>query len=193
MSEAVKETALEILPLIRPKKGRFLKDCTLKQMTVKSKVIWKAWSDAGRPSEGPLHDSKLFCRREVRKRINVCATMAERRRVSRTEQMFKSNDKNRFRIPNRKKSHCSKLRIGSNLITNKKEWLNVWSDRFRGICKSKIGDNIKEYLLDTPFTLEEVENAVHKLKPGKASGCDGLIGEHLIHGGQTYCPCSEKY
>ena len=42
-----------------------------------------------------------------------------------------------------------------------------------------------KFKLDTPFTLEEVENAVHKLKPGRASGCDGLIGEHLIHGGQT--------
>ena len=77
VSEAVKETALETLPLIRPKKGRFFKDPTLKQMTVKSKAVWKAWSDAGRPSEGPLHDSKLFWHREVRKRINVYAAMAE--------------------------------------------------------------------------------------------------------------------
>ena len=46
----------------------------------------------------------------------------------------------------------------------------------------KFNDKFK---VDTPFTLEEVENAVHKLKPGRASGCDGLIGEHLIHGGQT--------
>ena len=45
--------------------------------------------------------------------------------------------------------------------------------------------SLSKYLLDTPFTLEEVENAVHKLKPGKASGRNGLIGEHLIHGDQT--------
>ena len=80
VTEAVRNTALETLPLHKPRKGRYFNDPTLKQLTVKSKAAWKTWSDAGKPSEGPLHDSKLFWRREVRKRINVCAAMAERKR-----------------------------------------------------------------------------------------------------------------
>ena len=37
----------------------------------------------------------------------------------------------------------------------------------------------EEYLLDVPFTVEEVTEAVRKLKSGKAAGPDGLMAEHL--------------
>jgi len=36
----------------------------------------------------------------------------------------------------------------------------------------------EEYLLDVPFTVEEVTEAVRKLKSGKAAGPDGLMAEH---------------
>ena len=37
--------------------------------------------------------------------------------------------------------------------------------------------------LDLPFTPEEVTAAVKKLKSGKCGGIDGLVPEHLKHGG----------
>ena len=37
----------------------------------------------------------------------------------------------------------------------------------------------EEYILDVPFTLEEVAYAVNKLKTGKASGPDSISAEHL--------------
>ena len=43
----------------------------------------------------------------------------------------------------------------------------------------------EEYLLDTPFTLEEVECSVCRLIFRKASGPDDLMGEHLKLGGQA--------
>ena len=43
----------------------------------------------------------------------------------------------------------------------------------------------EEYLLDTPFTVEELEQALRKLKMRKASGPDGLFAEHLKFGGQA--------
>ena len=46
----------------------------------------------------------------------------------------------------------------------------------------------KEYLLDNPFTVEELEQApkpLRKLKKRKASGQDGLFAEHLKFGGQA--------
>jgi len=38
--------------------------------------------------------------------------------------------------------------------------------------------------LDTPFTAEEVDNALRRLKPGKAAGHNLLQPEHLKYGGE---------
>ena len=43
----------------------------------------------------------------------------------------------------------------------------------------------EEYILDVPFTLEEVIGAVMKLKLGKSGGLDGVVAEHLRWGGET--------
>ena len=42
----------------------------------------------------------------------------------------------------------------------------------------------EEYLLDVPFTAEEVSTAVSKLKK-KAPGPDGLLAEHIKAGGEA--------
>ena len=43
----------------------------------------------------------------------------------------------------------------------------------------------EEFLLDVPFTIEEVSGVVSKLrKKKKATGPDGMLGEHLKAGGE---------
>ena len=42
----------------------------------------------------------------------------------------------------------------------------------------------EEFLLDTSFTVEEVQFAVNRLKRNKAPGPDGLTAEHLQGGGE---------
>ena len=42
-----------------------------------------------------------------------------------------------------------------------------------------------EYILDVPFTLEEVECAIKKLKSGKSGGPDVPSAEHLKWGGDS--------
>ena len=42
----------------------------------------------------------------------------------------------------------------------------------------------EEYLLDLPFTAEEVSRALSKLKKKKAPGPDDLLAEHLKAGGR---------
>ena len=47
----------------------------------------------------------------------------------------------------------------------------------------------EEYILDVPFTVEEVEKAIIRLKRRKAPGPDNLMAEHLIEGGQSVVVC----
>ena len=41
----------------------------------------------------------------------------------------------------------------------------------------------EEYILDVPFTAEEVEHAISRLKKGKVAGPEGLMAEHLQEAG----------
>ena len=203
VTECIIDSAALILSKVKPRKQRFFRDSTLKQICGKSKGAWKAWVDADRPPYGPLYNSKNHWRREVRKRVNICAAMNERKRVSRRENLFRSGSRNRFCGPHKRKPRCSKLKVGNNLITDKEDLLHIWADYFTMLSKSKIKDteglqhlndkvqclynsslSNEEYILDTSLTLEELMKAIDKLKMRKVCGPDGVLAEHLKYGGQ---------
>jgi len=41
----------------------------------------------------------------------------------------------------------------------------------------------EDLIMDTPFTTEEIENALRKLKTKRSGGTDSLLAERLKHGG----------
>ncbi len=72
----IKSAAELTLPTVQSgKKGKktHFKDSTLKSLCDRSKSAWKVWCEAGRPQSGPLFESKNGLRREVKKRVNLCA------------------------------------------------------------------------------------------------------------------------
>ena len=118
--------------------------------------------------------------------------------------MFRTGARNQFHTPNKKKPCCSKLKLGNDLVTDKEDLLRIWASYFTELSKSKIDESEdlqllsnkveslyeaslanEEHLLDTPFTVEELELTLSKLKMRKASGPDGLCAEHLKFGGQA--------
>ena len=89
------------------------------------------------------------------------------------------------------------------VISAKNDLLNVWADHFSTLSKThlqveeglqnldeKMNDlasaslSNEEYVLDVPFTLDEVIIAVMKLKLGKSGGPDGIVAKHLRWGGE---------
>jgi len=120
------------------KKTHFFKDSTLKFLCERSKSAWKAWCDAGRPQSGPLFESKNGLRREVKKRVNLCAAVDERKCIRRREMMFKRKDNRRFRAPHRMKSRCSKLRVDGEVLSNKDDLLGAWANHFSKLSKSRV-------------------------------------------------------
>ena len=80
--------------------------------------------------------------------------------------------------------------------------MNVWCQHFQSLGESRAGelaelrkltDKIdslavksfenEEFILDVPFTEDEVSYAVKRLKGRKAAGLDGVVAEHLKEGG----------
>ena len=87
-------------------------------------------------------------------------------------------------------------------IVNDKEMLKIWTQHFESLATSGVseGEELRnlaekmqelteqskgneEYILDVPFTAEEVERALSRLKRGKAAGPEGLMAEHLQEAG----------
>ncbi len=200
-------TASATLPAQQERGGKrplYYKDSTLKFLCDSSKSIWKEWCSAGRPQSGPLFERKKDLRNEVRKRIRLCAAVDERKRIRKRESLFLRKDAKSFRPPHKKKCRCSKLRVDGKLISDRCDLLKAWSDHFSTLSKSRLLSEVdlqnldskmddldiaflsnEEYILDVPFSLEEVVNAVMKLKLRKSGGPDGIIAEHLRWGGET--------
>ena len=109
------DTAMRSLPLLQHKKKPRWKDTTLTSLCAKSRLARQAWREAGSPADGPLYDEKCQLCRAVRKRVRFCAAQDENRRIQRRDQMFASNDNNRFRLSRRKKAP-TKLLIDDEIV-----------------------------------------------------------------------------
>jgi hypothetical protein len=204
ISGKICSAALQSLPLRKcsVKKKKWYKDQTLSRLASAKKAAWDKWSANGRPKEGPLYDAKIKTRAEFRKRMRVCAANSERKRIQRFDDKFKQKSSSRFRIPSTKTRQSPSLRVNQEVATDPKTILAAWEDHFRAIssantelssvmCSSEqeinkmMHDsfNNEDSLLDVPFTSEEVDSVLKKLKLGKAAGHDGVQAEHLKCGG----------
>ena len=113
-------------------------------------------------------------------------------------------DNRRFRTPQQKKSRCSKLVVGDETVQDPEMLLREWAEYFKTLGESRLGDapdstereskvvsleqqshSNEDFLLDDPFSAEEVAGAVLKLKGRKAPDPDGLMAEHLKVGGEA--------
>ena len=160
-----------------------------------------AWKSAGSPTEGPLFEEKSRLWSVVRKRIRWCAARYECLRHQWRDKLFATQDSRRFVTQQRR---CSKLVIGGETVQDPDCLLKIWAEHFGKLAESRLSDisdgveqrekmselefqshKNEEYLLDVPFTAEEVSRAVSKLKKKKAPGPDSLLAEHLKAGGEA--------
>ena len=139
-------------------------------------------------------------KKDVKEYVKQCRAREERKKIQKQDQLFKSRDPARFHIP-RQKATCRKLVVDGNTVTCEVDLLDCWKAHFSELAKSKLDANSAEnrvesdlharsfghndQVLDTPFTIEEIENAVKKLKVGKGGGFDGLQPEHIKYSGHS--------
>ena len=187
------EVAEELLPCIQPKRRSQFRDDVLSRLCAQSRAARAAWRDAGSPPDGPLSEEKNRMRRAVRRRVRWCAARTERLRVQRRDRLFTAGDNHRFKTPQRKKSRCSKLVVEDVTVQDPEKLGKSRVGATTDAChwKRKVeslesqSHSNEEFLLDVPFTAEEVSGAVTRLKGKKAPRPDGLMAEPLKSGGEV--------
>ena len=204
VASVLKETADQSLPTFEPKRKKKWRDDILSCLCAKSRQVRLAWKSAGCPREGPLFDEKSRLQSAVRKRVRWCAVRAERQRHQQRNKLFVAQDGRWFTRPQRRKARRSKLLVGREMMQDADSLLEIWAEHFGKLTESRLGDTFdganqrekmrmlesqslmnEEYLLDAPFTAEEVSRDVSRLKKTKAPGPDGLLAEHLRAGGEA--------
>ena len=118
--------------------------------------------------------------------------------------MFRQKGSRCFKGPHRLKARCSNLRVNGEILFARDDLVGAWANHFSNLSKSLLSfeeglqqldkkmDNLataslsnEEYILDVPFTLDEVVRAIKKLKSGRACGPGGISAEHLKWGGES--------
>ena len=167
-------------------------------------MAWERWRNAGSPRSGPLFNEKNASKREVTKFANKCRARMDRNQWLNHELKFKDRDNSRFRVQKTKSVMGTKLLLDGVPTTDPSKIMQSWLNHFRNLFKSEahsitgisaIQDQIPlltnqsmlncDGVLDDPFSSEEIEHAVRRLKSGKASGIDGLVPENIKAAGPS--------
>ena len=159
------------------------------------------WKAAGRPISGPLCEARKTCKKNVQYHLSKCRALIECKKIQKRDQSFHSKHPRRFQTNTQKKGRASLLVNGS-LSSDPSVVLPYWADHFSGLSKSQCSTNpslkkfthsihkIKietfsdeEFILDVPFSPEEVITAIKRLKRDNSPGPDLLSSRHLLHAG----------
>ena len=183
----------------------------LSKLCKDSKETWKAWNAYGRPTSGPIYEAKRDAKKEVRTCINKLRAISTRREIQHRDLMFRTNNNKRFKVSNGSRNDCNRLLTEAGVVTDPQAIALEFSKYFEGVLSSRVhvDSNQSEVILASalhnsytmgithdvlsePVGPLEVLSAIKALKSGKASGLDGLLSEHLKHGGPTLIPWLTK-
>ena len=119
VSQQLVQAACHTLPTLSssPKKKKWFKNQELSRLAAHKKVAWDKWSSSGRPQAGPLYEEKNKSRREFRRRLNICAAIAERANVQKIDQKFKRKSTNRFKT-SKSTNNGSTLCVNGSITSN---------------------------------------------------------------------------
>ena len=172
--------------------------CADQSKKLKCKNSKSAWRRAGRPRSGPAYQQMKVARNDVKTYVRSSRAKMERKVIQARDNMFRERDERRFDIY-QKKTQCRKLVVDGNPIIDEAELLSCWKNHFSNLAHSQtreaktecddymvaMSHGYEDFILDYDFTEDEIEYALKRLKSNKSGGADGLVTEHLKHGGHS--------
>ena len=115
----------------------FLKDEQLKDLRKASKVAWKKWRDAGRPSYGPLADEKKCTKKNVRQFVMSARARQEHSKIQERDHMFGGNHPLCFKSSN-PKVECTKQVVDGQSVTDTNDILNAFRSFLGSLALSEV-------------------------------------------------------
>ena len=202
VANIVIDTAEECLPKFKNSHHQHIRDFKLSALCKLSKIAWKKWKIAGRPTQGPLYTAKKETARAVKKHVYAGRARRERANIQKRDKLFREQHAHRFRVP-KSQSECSRLLNDlQQPISDPAHILDQFRSYFSDLASSSMqaGDEISsaadrlttleeisvthdDQVLDTEVDVDEVQSALRVLKLGRSKGADGLRAEYLVYGG----------
>ena len=143
-------------------------------------------------------------RRKVTKFANKCRARMDRKQWLNHRNKFKKRDYSHFRVKKTKSVMGTKLLLDGVSTTDlskiKQSWLNHFCNLFKSEAPSTPGisaiqDQIPlltsqfmlncDEVLNDPFSIEEIEHSVRRLKSGKASVINSLVPKNIKYAGPS--------
>ena len=180
---------------------RHVKDPILSNLCWQSRVAFRDWKNAGRPPSGPLYSQRKDCKRKVSDYLSKCRARLERKEIGRRDKLFRSRHPKCFKTWS-SRTQGSTLAVNGSRVTDTAAILEQWADHFSRLGASRCASNpnldvyvpkvaeleAKSYsdndsILDCPIVVEEVFQAINRLKRKSVGGADSLSPCHLKFGG----------
>ena len=205
VSRSLLTISASTIPHKRPRKAcAHVRDSFLSSLCWRSRVAFREWKAAGRPRSGPIFEERKNCKRDVSSHLSRCRARIERDSIQKRDERFASNHPQRFRYHS-PKSEGTTLLVDGSLVTDQASVLATWVDHFSTLGKSLCSSNPSlrssqsrtalleaqsytesDHILDSPFSEEEIQEAILHLKKDSAGGPDLLSPQHLLYSGPLF-------
>ena len=187
----------KVIPRASPSHFKHWWNSSLDALKFKSIECCKLWIAGGKPNEGEIFQNMRQAKLDYKRAIMVCRDENELKFSENLYDNLLDKDLNNFwktwRSKLGKKSTPAKCVEGSN---SNGDIAQTFKDFFSRTCipnnaavhqahKEEFLRDFSKYNIyedtDNMFSLEDIEQALSRLKKGKASGIDNISAEHLLY------------
>ncbi len=146
---------------------------------------------AGRPTDGPLYEDKCDTRKLSDNLLHTAGQLRlERSKIQSRDQLFRDKNWNRFKS-SKSKSVCRGVKIDNVICTDSRKIADHFRTHFANLATSSISSQCRNAesdiahieitsflscndILDSEYTVGDIECALKTLKLGKSGGSDLL-------------------
>ena len=163
----------------------------------KEALAWhKVWKDNGRPHAGDLAEIHRISRARYHRVVRQLKKSADAVRMKKMVKAVSNNDSRKLWSEVRKfKGKCNVVASSIDNVSDRGEIANIFSRKYKDLytsvsfnssvlsdIESKIATLCDECTYTYDIQVNEVSNAVQKLKVGKSGGCEDITSDNIING-----------
>ena len=165
----------------------------VKESHLQARDAFLTWRSNGSPRQGIMFDNMKNTRAHFKLSLRQCHREKTKRQADVIAKQFLSKDPKTFwkEVKNMTGNNSSPSASVIDGACGGEAICNMWHTHFSNLLNSSLDYSNKDKMLGAlddisdmnveKFTVSDIANAVKQVKKGKASGPDGISGEHIVY------------